>query len=168
MKNSKLNYYKMCDNIDSITIENELNISERVFSEIRKEVDDKNFFKFLSSFNTDIITNSETEDDITSIYIKNITDEADDEISMIRFTYFSSTNNDEFHLNALSDKNYDGDEFFVVDYESFNVFINKHKCTFVMNYNSKKYPKCIFIVIRKYFERIFGNLSKYLEQRSLL
>ena len=150
--------------MDEIIIEKKLNINDDQFENLSKEIENNTFFLYLTSFNKDLIVNYEKEEDGTILlYMKNIVDESDEELSLVRFKYTITSKNNNYILNALQDKDYENDDFFITDFDNFNININKKGFKFIMTYNPKKYPKCIYIMIKKYFERIFLNLENSLK-----
>uniref|UniRef100_A0A6C0BC33 Uncharacterized protein n=1 Tax=viral metagenome TaxID=1070528 RepID=A0A6C0BC33_9ZZZZ len=148
--------------MDRIVIEDSLNISDLVFEDLIREVKNGNFFFLLKTFNDDVVVSCKNENnEVTSICIKNIVDKSDDEISLIRFKYSNNLKDGKLLIDGKSEKEFsvDGDEdFFLVNYEDFLLEISKEKLIFIMNYNTKVYPKCVFTLIEKYFKKIFENL----------
>ena len=152
----------MCSFIDRIVIDKNVNIGDLPFEILSREIESNNFFLYLTKFNKDLLVDYCKEEDGTILlFIKNITDESDGEISLVRFKYTFTFENGHYILEALPDKDYENDDFFVIDFESFTINMSRLDFNFTMSYNSKKYPKCVIVMIKKYFETIFSNFESF-------
>lgn len=153
-------------NIDSMVIEKKLNISGELFEEIKFQIENNLFFLYLKNFNENLIVDyKEEEDKSILLYIKNIKDESDEELSLIKFKYTYVFENGSYLIKGISDKDYEDEDFFVVDFEDFEISLNKENLIFIMYYNTKKYPKCIITMISNYFELIFLNLERFTNKK---
>lgn len=149
--------------MDRIVIDKMIDVGDVPFENLNKELENNDFFLFLTNLNKDLIVDYKKEDDnIISLYIKNITDDCDDELSLIRFKYSYRIENGAYILEAISDKDFETDDFFVIDFDKFTIRIAKDNFNFFMEYNPKKYPKCVIMMIQKYFERIFNNFQTFI------
>lgn len=152
--------------IDSIVIEKELNISNDLFEEIKVQIENNMFFLYLKSFNENLLVDyKEEEDKSILLYIKNIKDDSDEELSLIKFKYSYNFEGGNYLINGISDKDYEDDDFFLIDFENFEISLNKQNLKFVMYYNTKKYPKCVITMISNYFELIFLNFENFTNKK---
>lgn len=145
----------------TIAFEKTINIPNDKFEILKENIEKYDFFKYLSSFNSELINDYNKEEDGSIIItFKNIIDENDEELSLIKFKYTYENIDGRYIITILSDNDYENDDFFVVEFEDIVIVINKSEFKLSLKYNSKKYPKCVISMIQKYFEEMFLNFEK--------
>lgn len=152
----------MASESGKIYIKNDLSITDINFNIMSNELLHGDFFNYVQKFNNDIIIDCKNNNGIIHLYIKNIVDKFDDEITLIRFSYSCEKIENTFHIKCFSVdecENEENEDYFCVDFDNFSLEIERNKFQFLMIHNPKKYPHCVFIMIRKYFEIIFENMK---------
>lgn len=147
------------DSIGTFEIKKVIKIPEDEYIQIISS--DSDFFQYLKKFNNELINSySKEEDGSIILTFKNIIDQDDEELSLIKFTHSNELIDDNYVLNLKCDKDYDNEDFFTIDFEDIIININRDGFILVMTYNSKKYPKAVINMIQRYFEEMLDNLEK--------
>lgn len=154
----------MNSDLHKIEFKNKLNITDKNFNVLKYELNAGTFFNYLQKSNKEILIDCKNKNNDISLYIKNLDDDFDEEISLVKFAFSYDDLNDKLLLNGKSKKceEDEEDEYFFIDFNTFLIEINKTELIFTMLYNPKKYPQCIFLMIKKYFEVLFSNMEKFI------
>lgn len=156
---------------DQIYVREDLYTSLQNYDKIVRSIRAGTFFYYLYNVNKDIISHYYISPDkkTTTFFVKNLIDTEDEELGLICFTY-----NVEFHSTSLkitghpsndydeaiaSSSDIDPSKINVIYFQDFTIDINPDTLIFNMNYNHKKHPSYVALMIETYFKGIFNRFN---------
>lgn len=156
-------------NLETVEINTNFVLKDEKRELILSKLREHKFFEFISSIETDIIRSCIEDLESTRIMMRNITDEYDDELQLVNFSWIFSDfpSNNTIKIEA---KNIDVDdedtlnEYFYVDFHEFIIEIKDSELKFKMSYDKNKHPAFLIQIIKKCFRILFERLNDYINK----
>lgn len=152
---------KSSKNAEFVEVTTEFNLNEQKKELILQKLREHKFFEFISSI--EIIHSCNEDLESTTIMMKNIVDEYDDELQLLKFSWSFSQDDDKILIKGLNIEVDDDEilnEYFYVDFIDFTIEITNSELKFKMSYDKNRHPSFLLQIIKKCFKIMFEQLFK--------